>query len=336
MRFFRGAMFLALWVLCRAGVAAEAAPPPAAPSSAPADGPAESDSLRIDVEDPGFEQFAGLEFLGRALRSLDAAQMADATLLLAEGERVLGRPHRAASADDFFQATLRVAVENRDQATLDRLGTAVKQSHRIEWAQAIQSARKLASGERRLSVGPDVSVSELSAENIVLYNALLSEIRIAKVSGDDQDLAQLRREVERSSELHPKQQAHLTRVIGEGIAAIAQNRKGDAISKLASVSRAWFGSSVRSVYGPTALKNKAKGTFYVFLDRPATSATQVRLQSSHPAELRLPGNVSVASGQTRGAFVATAAFRTLKKPQSARITAVGDRSSAQTGLSVYP
>src|SRR5438874_12815553 len=55
--------------------------------------------LSGDVHDPAFDRYVDLDLATRAWQQADAALLADIGLQLAEGERVLMRPHKAVHAD---------------------------------------------------------------------------------------------------------------------------------------------------------------------------------------------------------------------------------------------
>src|SRR5262249_59130687 len=74
-----------------------------------------------EFRDPAFDRYVDLTLLQEALASRDSAQVADVALQLAEGERILLRPHKAVKADKLLALAVRLAAKMQDRATLDRL-----------------------------------------------------------------------------------------------------------------------------------------------------------------------------------------------------------------------
>src|SRR5262249_38979711 len=161
--------------------------PSPAPGSAPpgkvvkeADGP--GDGYFASLRDPAFDKYVNLEKVGEALAEQDSGTLCDLVLKMAEGERVVGRPHRALGADKVFHACVRLAVGNKDRATLDRLAQAAKDGGDQALAAQIELALTASRAPARPAAVVSVNVEETPAEVVIQLQALLAEIRTAQAA----------------------------------------------------------------------------------------------------------------------------------------------------------
>lgn len=149
------------------------------------------------VADPAFDRFADLQLLGEAIDQGDAAAVADVGLQLAEGERVLGRPHRTIDAATVLSAAASLAARSGDAETLDRLAKAAARDGRKELSQQVAAAGRLAAASRAPHEPPTaVPADELAPAELARYKALSQEIDIAAALGDATTLDRARGEVE--------------------------------------------------------------------------------------------------------------------------------------------
>jgi hypothetical protein len=192
----------------------------AAPTAPPAQTAVYQEAIPADLQDPAFADAIDLRVLQRAIRNLDRGDLLAAAAKLAQAERRIGRPHKGISADAVFGVLLRAIAEARDRDALEQTAKALEELDKGDLLPAVEQTRKLLSAPRKLDVGPGVPRSEVSAEAIVLYNALKEQIRVAKVVGNPDVLRALRQQVVGLEELHPKQRAYLERVVEESLAAL--------------------------------------------------------------------------------------------------------------------
>ena len=77
-------------------------------------------TLPADLFDPAFEQYVDLSDLLDAVETLDAVRLTDCGLQMAEGERILSRSHKLATADQILTLAARAAADQNDEKTLQR------------------------------------------------------------------------------------------------------------------------------------------------------------------------------------------------------------------------
>ena len=154
----------------------------ARPSLAQDVAPPGGNVLPIDLHDRAFDRYIDLQFLADAWAALDAAQLTDAALQLAEGERVLLRPHRAITADETLQLAAKTAVEQADAATLTRLAKIAIVRKDKELAAMIATTQKLGATSR--SAGPAVDLASTSPTAYALLHACHIDLQRAKLAGD--------------------------------------------------------------------------------------------------------------------------------------------------------
>lgn len=74
-----------------------------------------------DLDDPAFARHVDLLLLGTAWDNHDAALMTDVGLQLAEGERILMRPHKAVKSEQVIELATYLAGARKDKPTLLRI-----------------------------------------------------------------------------------------------------------------------------------------------------------------------------------------------------------------------
>lgn len=178
-----------------------------------------------DLNDAAFARYADLLLLGQAWDSHDAAMLTDVALQLAEGERVLLRPHKAIDTGMLFEIAARVAGDRNDKATLDRLDKAAHARGSQQLAKSIEDARKGAESydEHELSVGHPIE--DLTPEALVLHQVVIRRIRTATLAGDGTILDKLDKYLDQFKELHPGQQVHFDKLIARAKSALPKQSK---------------------------------------------------------------------------------------------------------------
>ena len=95
------------------------------------------------VLDPAFDTIVTPRALAAAWKHRDASALTDAGLMMAEGERVLKRSRKGLSASELLLAAARIAGQQHDRNTLDRLAGYARERGDSALAQQVQQARKM-------------------------------------------------------------------------------------------------------------------------------------------------------------------------------------------------
>jgi len=193
------------------------------------------------VADPAFDRYVDLGLLGRAWSDMDPALLTDLGLQLAEGERVLMRPHKGITADQLLSVAARVAAEKRDEATLARLAKAADALGKTALAEQVGSARKLASASRAVDPAATVSIDGTSVEAFTTYKDLMTRITAAKLANDAKALDRIAKTAVRADGLTEEQRQHVVKAAAEAKEALPKDAAPDAavsaLKRLAAASR---------------------------------------------------------------------------------------------------
>ncbi|HUY32797.1 MAG TPA: hypothetical protein VMV69_08445 [Pirellulales bacterium] len=130
--------------------------------------------------DPGFGPQID-ENLARAVHEGDAGLLTDTALQLAEGHRVLLRPHKELPTTGVMRMACRLGAERGDAASLDRLAKAAQTCGDKQLGDDIRAAQKTASAARSPQPTLLASVLDTPAETFALYRACLQDIRAARL-----------------------------------------------------------------------------------------------------------------------------------------------------------
>lgn len=207
-----------------------------------------SRSAAKDDPPKGWGRLGKLSFVPAAVQSGDPAQLADAALLMAESERVLGRADDMVSAKTLFDAALRAATEMRDGATLDRLGRVADRTGDEELKSRVAAARKLAGAARADSDAIAVLVTDVDAPTYGYLKWLRQGAHDARVWNDPRLVTPLQWAVESPGRVPVSLHGPLQRLLQETRAALEGAEENtseslDALRRLAAPSRA------RSIFG---------------------------------------------------------------------------------------
>jgi hypothetical protein len=191
------------------------------------------------VKDPAFDHYVDLSMLATAWNDLDAPLLCDLGLQLAEGERVLLRPHKAITADQVLGIALKVATEKNDAATLKRLAKAADTLGKKELGDKIGAASKLGAGSRAADAALALSVDRTSVDAFTQYKDALARITTAKLAGDAKALEAIAKEAPKMEGLPDAQRQYLTKAATEAKEGLPKDADPAvaALSKLASESR---------------------------------------------------------------------------------------------------
>ena len=226
-QYTRRAGVVVVALVCLGGTPATGQPQPP-PATPPTSAAGERDDIPLVWADPAFARYLDAEMLRDALTGGDAAALADCAFLLAEGERVLHRPHRAVKADAVFALAVRTAADTRDAATLDRLAAAAKPAQK----EVVEAARKLATASRA------AAPAGLSQDAQETYRGLADGVATAARLGDADLLARVR-EAAAKADLPAPAKAQLGKLAADAAppAPDAADADGEMLRKLAGSSR---------------------------------------------------------------------------------------------------
>ncbi len=166
-----------------------------------------------DLDDPAFAQHVNLLLLGVAWDNQDPALMTDVGLQLAEGERVLLRPHKAIQCEDVLELAANLAGDRRDKTTLARLA-------RVAVARSDKPlkdlvARQVAEADKHDTHELAHAIEEITPAALEAHRAAIRRIRAARYAGSTEGLDKLDKYVDSLTYLHKAQQDHLDKEIAK-------------------------------------------------------------------------------------------------------------------------
>lgn len=201
-----------------------------------------AESTPLELHDPAYEQYVNMSSVGAAWQKQDAAALADGALQLLEGERILLRPHSKLPADKVLELAAKIATENHDAATLERLKKAAEVHGKKQLASQLAAAGKLG-GAARSDEGLSISVEEVSPEEFFAFRDYADRIRAARIAGEAVTLENLKDEISGSEQLQPKLREHLLAQVAKTSAALPKDGVPDeaiaALTRLGGASRGW-------------------------------------------------------------------------------------------------
>lgn len=153
--------------------------------------------------DVAFDHFISATLISKALDSHDPVLLADCTMLLAEGERVLGRSHKSgATADGLFRIAVIVTTELRDHDTLKRLTGYVAASGKKELKTLLTRSENVLSeskeGQRQIQIPLATHAVPLSRAK-----SLHTKLLTARILGDHDLLADVEDAINGDDSLPP-------------------------------------------------------------------------------------------------------------------------------------
>lgn len=173
--------------------------------------PSSEDSTAVvSLVDPAFDQHVDMRSLLIGFARLQPVALADAGLQLAEGERILLRPHKCVSADEILQLAVDVAAEKRDLTTLDRLSKAFIRDGRTELAARVQQAKVLASTSRTVHPATLVDAAATDLEVYRWFRGCELAIDRSRLSRDSKALELIQQAIDARSDVSHDQKQYLS------------------------------------------------------------------------------------------------------------------------------
>jgi hypothetical protein len=149
-------------------------------------------ALPAELHDAAFDKYVDLRLLGDAWTRLDAARLVDVAMQLAEGERILLRPHRGVSAADTLKLAAKTAIDLGDSQTLERLQRIAQVRNDQALGALLASGAKLASASRDGDEKNDeemiIHAEGTGPAQYALLHACCRDLKRAKLAGDGKTL----------------------------------------------------------------------------------------------------------------------------------------------------
>ena len=189
-----------------------------------------------EVFDPAFDRYVDLGLLVQAWDSKDPALLTDVALQLAEGERILLRPHKVISAEKLLGLALRAATERNDKAALDRLKNVAEKTGTESLQAQIAMNAKLGGESRAEDSMAMVSVHETTPLTYAVYHSLVNQIQTARIASDRELLEDTQKQIDAAVGLSEIQRDYLLKIMESAKAEIPEGMKTDpdieALNKL--------------------------------------------------------------------------------------------------------
>ncbi len=197
-----------------------------------------------EVFDPAFDRYVDLGLLVQAWDSKDPALLTDVALQLAEGERILLRPHKVISAEKLLGLALRAATERNDKAALDRLKNVAEKTGTESLQAQIAMNAKLGGESRAEDSMAMVSVHETTPLTYAVYHSLVNQIQTARIASDRELLEDTQKQIDAAVGLSEIQRDYLLKIMESAKSEIPEGMKTDpdieALNKLSAGSRGWW------------------------------------------------------------------------------------------------
>jgi len=150
------------------------------------------DSAVMNTFDPSID----ISHVQAGIASGDAAQLADAAIILRESERILLRSHAQVKSGEVFELAARMAVVSEDVVTLQRLQAFAEQHELKDLKATITTQQKLAASSRSDSEPAMIAIEGITIHQFGEIQNLRSRIRHALLISDRQSLTSLNAEIE--------------------------------------------------------------------------------------------------------------------------------------------
>jgi hypothetical protein len=248
LQFFRLLMALTVCLSfrCWTQAAEQAASPAAEAVDAPtAEELAMDQSMREHLDDPAFNQYVDITLLEPAWAEKNAVLLTDIALQIADGQKVLMRPHKAGSAQDMLKLAAAIATRKGDKDTIARIESAAKTLNFDDVASEASKAAKLAAAPRAADPALTVSLDQADPDDVAAFGSLLDGVQSAHLLRDKAWLDEVGERSNQLQNLTGAQKKYINKILGEARSAISDdtdktkddNSVVSTISKLDSASR---------------------------------------------------------------------------------------------------
>ena len=214
-------------------------PPPGGPPivAAPS-APEPASSIPHELADLSFERYVDVKALGDAYLAKDAALMTDVGLQLLEGERVLLRSHRGLKASTVFEAALRVATDQIDVATLDRLSKVAEKIGDKTLGDKVKVSRQLADKPRAAEPPVPAPDENLPANEVIEIQNQIERFERARAVGDVAGLKTLQAELKERPGKAGSLSAYLAKQVTEILASLGgtEGARDEVVAMLGKLS----------------------------------------------------------------------------------------------------
>jgi len=189
--------------------------------------------------DEAFDKYVDLAILGKAWATMDPVLMTDVGLQLAEGERVLLRPHKSVTAAKVLDEALKLAVEKKDMATLDRLAKAADRGGNKELGGKVAAARLLGTASRSVHPALSIALDDITPAGLIKFQAVRDALQAARLKSDRTTLGELEKELAADKVIPVKQREFLTKQLEDAKKAMpaAPDPQTELLNKLGAGSR---------------------------------------------------------------------------------------------------
>jgi len=225
-------------------------------------------ALDAGLLDPAFNRLVNARLLAQAWERQDAALLTDMALLVAEGERILMRPHQAFRSDHLLELAAYVAADLDDHPTLKRLAKAAEVRQDAALAALVKQADQLMATPTADRHDWASEIESISRHSLSVHQATLRHIRVIRICGDRESLDELKKAIEALPDLTPTQKEHAVKAVEDHTNNLKQSNPAlrHTISKLVRLTQIY--PSPRSSAGP----ENASGTRPV-VDSPGKPTT---------------------------------------------------------------
>jgi hypothetical protein len=205
-----------------------------------------------DLQDSAFNRLMNARLLARAWERQDAALLMDMALLLAEGERILMRPHHAFRSNDLLELAVYVAADLDDHVTLKRLAKAAELRRDAALAALVKQADQLMATPSADRHDWASDIESISRHSLSVHQATLRHIRVIRICGDRESLDELKKAIQALPDLTLAQREHAVKAIEDHTKNLKQCNPAlrTTISKLVRLTQIY--PSPRSAAGPEA------------------------------------------------------------------------------------
>lgn len=188
--------------------------------------------------DRAFERYVDVKALRDAYLTKNAALMTDVGLELLEGERVLLRSHRGLKASTVFEAALRVATDQIDVATLDRLSKVAEKIGDKTLGDKVKVSRQLADKPRAAEPPVPAPDENLPANEVIEIQNQMERFERARAVGDVAGLKALQVELKERPGKAGSLSAYLAKQVNEVVASLgdAEGGRDDVVTTLGKLS----------------------------------------------------------------------------------------------------